>query len=165
MFPTPCALSTWPFCLQGMYNATTRQVETELFPCLKHFGLRFYAYNPLAGMGDCGDRLPPTPGSGGRAFLTLFLPISDPGVPNPTPGKQGGAGQKLGWVHHPSWVPPTPLTPLLVQSSLCEQSRGSDHSLPAGGLLTGKYKYEDKDEKQPLGRFFGNSWAEIYRNR
>ncbi|MXQ93791.1 hypothetical protein E5288_WYG016895 [Bos mutus] len=23
-----------------MYNATTRQVETELLPCLRHFGLR-----------------------------------------------------------------------------------------------------------------------------
>lgn len=34
-----------------MYNATTRQVEAELFPCLRHFGLRFYAYNPLAGTG------------------------------------------------------------------------------------------------------------------
>ncbi|XP_038319825.1 aflatoxin B1 aldehyde reductase member 2 isoform X2 [Canis lupus familiaris] len=67
---------------EGMYNATTRQVETELFPCLRHFGLRFYAYNPLA-----------------------------------------------------------------------------------GGLLTGKYKYEDKDGKQPVGRFFGNNWAETYRNR
>uniref|UniRef100_A0A2I3TEI0 Aldo-keto reductase family 7 member A3 n=1 Tax=Pan troglodytes TaxID=9598 RepID=A0A2I3TEI0_PANTR len=71
-----------PLSLQGMYNAITRQVETELFPCLRHFGLRFYAFNPLA-----------------------------------------------------------------------------------GGLLTGKYKYEDKDGKQPVGRFFGNTWAEMYRNR
>lgn len=39
-----------------MYNATTRQVEKELLSCLRHFGLRFYAYNPLAGMGCCGDR-------------------------------------------------------------------------------------------------------------
>ncbi|XP_017650764.2 aflatoxin B1 aldehyde reductase member 2 isoform X2 [Nannospalax galili] len=67
---------------EGMYNATTRQVEKELFPCLRNFGLRFYAYNPLA-----------------------------------------------------------------------------------GGLLTGKYRYEDKDGKQPVGRFFGNNWAETYRNR
>lgn len=44
---------SWPFCLQGMYNATTRQVEAELLPCLRRFGLRFYAYNPLAGTG-CG---------------------------------------------------------------------------------------------------------------
>nr|XP_003413177.1 aflatoxin B1 aldehyde reductase member 4 [Loxodonta africana] len=81
---TLCKAHGWilPTVYQGMYNATTRQVETELFPCLRHFGLRFYAYNPLA-----------------------------------------------------------------------------------GGLLTGKYKYEDKDEKQPVGRFFGNNWAEIYRDR
>ncbi|XP_004678613.1 PREDICTED: aflatoxin B1 aldehyde reductase member 2 [Condylura cristata] len=81
---TLCKSNGWilPTVYQGMYNATTRQVETELFPCLRHFGLRFYAYNPLA-----------------------------------------------------------------------------------GGLLTGKYKYEDKNKKQPVGRFFGNSWAEAYRNR
>lgn len=36
--------------VQGMYNATTRQVEAELFPCLRYYGLRFYAYNPLAGI-------------------------------------------------------------------------------------------------------------------
>ncbi|XP_072465202.1 aflatoxin B1 aldehyde reductase member 4-like isoform X1 [Notamacropus eugenii] len=81
---TLCKKNGWviPTVYQGMYNATTRQVETELLPCLRHYGLRFYAYNPLA-----------------------------------------------------------------------------------GGLLTGKYKYEDKDKKQPEGRFFGNSWAEVYRNR
>lgn len=32
-----------------MYNAVTRQVETELFPCLREYGMAFYAYNPLAG--------------------------------------------------------------------------------------------------------------------
>ncbi|XP_019747958.1 aflatoxin B1 aldehyde reductase member 2-like [Hippocampus comes] len=66
----------------GMYNATTRQVETELLPCLRYFGMKFYAYNPLA-----------------------------------------------------------------------------------GGLLTGKYHYEDKDTSQPTGRFFGNNWAAVYRDR
>lgn len=35
----------------------------------------------------------------------------------------------------------------------------------AGGLLTGKYHYEDKDASQPSGRFFGNSWAAAYRDR
>lgn len=66
---------SWLFYLQGMYNATTRQVETELFPCLRHFGLRFYAYNPLAGMGGCrGGRQAP-PGVGGHSWsrLCLFL--------------------------------------------------------------------------------------------
>lgn len=30
-----------------MYNAVTREVERELLPALKKFGMRFYAYNPL----------------------------------------------------------------------------------------------------------------------
>ncbi|KAM3621605.1 uncharacterized protein V6R79_013427 [Siganus canaliculatus] len=34
-----------------------------------------------------------------------------------------------------------------------------------GGLLTGKYHYEDKDGSQPAGRFFGNSLAAAYRDR
>ncbi|KFV47614.1 Aflatoxin B1 aldehyde reductase member 2, partial [Tyto alba] len=81
---TICKYNNWvmPTVYQGMYNATTRQVEAELFPCLRYYGLRFYAYNPLA-----------------------------------------------------------------------------------GGLLTGKYKYEDKDTRQPTGRFFGNDWAQAYRDR
>lgn len=79
-----CRLNSWivPTVYQGMYNATTRQVETELLPCLRYFGMKFYAYNPLA-----------------------------------------------------------------------------------GGLLTGKYHYKDKDGSQPAGRFFGNSWATAYRDR
>lgn len=38
-----------PSVYQGMYNAFTRDVERELFPCLKHYNIAFYAYNPLAG--------------------------------------------------------------------------------------------------------------------
>ncbi|CDH52659.1 aldo keto reductase [Lichtheimia corymbifera JMRC:FSU:9682] len=38
-----------PTVYQGMYNALTRDVEHELFPCLKHYGILFNAYNPLAG--------------------------------------------------------------------------------------------------------------------
>ncbi|XP_018580712.2 aflatoxin B1 aldehyde reductase member 3 [Scleropages formosus] len=79
-----CKHKGWvlPTIYQGMYNATTRQVETELFPCLRHYGIRFYAYNPLA-----------------------------------------------------------------------------------GGLLTAKYQYEDKEGAKPEGRFFGNAWANTYRDR
>uniref|UniRef100_A0A3Q3QEB9 NADP-dependent oxidoreductase domain-containing protein n=1 Tax=Monopterus albus TaxID=43700 RepID=A0A3Q3QEB9_MONAL len=79
-----CRHNNWiaPTVYQGMYNATTRQVETELLPCLRYYGMRFYAYNPLA-----------------------------------------------------------------------------------GGLLTGKYHYKDKEGSQPEGRFFGNNWAATYRDR
>ncbi len=38
-----------PTVYQGMYNAFTRDVERELFLCLKNFGIAFYVYNPLAG--------------------------------------------------------------------------------------------------------------------
>jgi aflatoxin B1 aldehyde reductase len=38
-----------PTVYQGMYNAITRGVETELFPCLRKYKIRFYAYNPIAG--------------------------------------------------------------------------------------------------------------------
>jgi aflatoxin B1 aldehyde reductase len=46
-----CGRNGWvvPSVYQGRYNAITRDVEGELFPALRRFGLRFYAYNPLAG--------------------------------------------------------------------------------------------------------------------
>jgi len=46
-----CERRGWmlPLVYQGMYNLATRDVERELFPCVRAFGLRFYAYNPLAG--------------------------------------------------------------------------------------------------------------------
>ncbi|CAK7271460.1 hypothetical protein SEPCBS119000_004617 [Sporothrix epigloea] len=34
---------------QGVYNALHRSAEPELFPCLRHYGIAFYEYNPLAG--------------------------------------------------------------------------------------------------------------------
>lgn len=38
-----------PTVYQGMYNCLTRMVEKELIPCLRHYNMSFYAYNPLAG--------------------------------------------------------------------------------------------------------------------
>jgi aflatoxin B1 aldehyde reductase len=38
-----------PSVYQGLYNAITRAVEPELFKCLGNYGIRFHAYNPLAG--------------------------------------------------------------------------------------------------------------------
>lgn len=54
-----------------------------------------------------------------------------------------------------------------VEWGLCRASPSLNLLLPsfAGGLLTGKYKYEDKDISQPTGRFFGNDWAQAYRDR
>lgn len=46
-----CKKNGWvlPTVYQGMYNGITRTVEAELFPALRSVGMRFYAYNPLAG--------------------------------------------------------------------------------------------------------------------
>lgn len=38
-----------PTVYQGMYNALCRNVEPELFPAIRNLGMRFYAFNPLAG--------------------------------------------------------------------------------------------------------------------
>ncbi|KAK9470764.1 NADP-dependent oxidoreductase domain-containing protein [Dipodascopsis tothii] len=38
-----------PKIYQGRYNAVTRDIELELFPALRHYGIDFVAYNPLAG--------------------------------------------------------------------------------------------------------------------
>lgn len=46
-----CKANGWkmPDVYQGVYNALHRSVEPELFPCLRHYGIAFYNYNPLAG--------------------------------------------------------------------------------------------------------------------
>ena len=37
---------------QGIYNAMHRTIEAELLPCLRHYGMGFYAYNPLGGVSN-----------------------------------------------------------------------------------------------------------------
>ena len=46
-----CDLHGWirPTVYEGIYNPLTRKAETELDACLNYYGMRFYAYNPLAG--------------------------------------------------------------------------------------------------------------------
>lgn len=46
-----CRANGWktPDVYQGVYNALHRGVEPELLACLRHYGMAFYAYNPLAG--------------------------------------------------------------------------------------------------------------------
>lgn len=46
-----CDKNGWvkPTVYEGIYNPLTRNAETELNDCLNRFGMRFYAYNPLAG--------------------------------------------------------------------------------------------------------------------
>ena len=61
-----CDKNGWikPTAYQGIYNALHRLVEPELFPALRHYGISFYEFNPLAG-GFLTDRYTRTsqPGS------------------------------------------------------------------------------------------------------
>lgn len=46
-----CEKNGWvkPTIYQGIYNPLTRKAEIELNACLNNYGMRFYAFNPLAG--------------------------------------------------------------------------------------------------------------------
>ncbi len=58
-FPAWMVVDIWHICrergwpkpvvYQGLYNGLSRKVENELFPALRKLGIRFYAFNPLAG--------------------------------------------------------------------------------------------------------------------
>lgn len=58
-FPAWMVADVWHICdrhgwvkptvFEGIYNPLTRKAEVELNDCLNAFGLRFYAYNPMAG--------------------------------------------------------------------------------------------------------------------
>ena len=58
-FPAWMVTDAWHLCkdhgwvlptvYEGIYNPLTRKAEVELNACLNHFGMRFYAYNPLEG--------------------------------------------------------------------------------------------------------------------
>ncbi|KAJ7691340.1 aflatoxin B1-aldehyde reductase [Mycena rosella] len=60
---TICRLNGWnaPSVYEGLYSAIDRTVEKELIPCLRHFGLKFAAYAPLAGGYLVGHLLSPKP--------------------------------------------------------------------------------------------------------
>ena len=58
-FPAWMVADVWHICdkhgwvkptvFEGVYNPLSRKAETELNACLNSFGMRFYAYNPMAG--------------------------------------------------------------------------------------------------------------------
>lgn len=46
-----CLKNNWirPTVYQGIYNALHRGIELELIPCLRHYGMSLYSFQPLAG--------------------------------------------------------------------------------------------------------------------
>lgn len=62
-----------PCVYQGMYNGITRDVERELFPALRNFGMKFYAYNVTAAGLLTGKHVPDAPPpSDGRFAVSRY---------------------------------------------------------------------------------------------
>jgi len=82
---TICKSNGWvqPKIYQVMYNAITREMEPELLPCCRKFGLRIVVYNPLAGgffagkvtsLSDCIEgRFDPNSGDMGVLYRARYL--------------------------------------------------------------------------------------------
>ncbi|KIM81787.1 hypothetical protein PILCRDRAFT_8458 [Piloderma croceum F 1598] len=77
-----------PTVYQGRYNALDRAIEPELIPCLRKYGIRFYAYSPLAGgllagrnisddgvVDAPGSRWDPTASSIAPVFYKFYGPV------------------------------------------------------------------------------------------
>ncbi|KAJ5686247.1 hypothetical protein N7536_008866 [Penicillium majusculum] len=66
-----------PSVCQGIYNAFHRAIEPELLPCLRHYGIAFYCFNPLAAgmLTNRYSRDKPDATAGGR-----FDPNTGPGA-------------------------------------------------------------------------------------
>ncbi|KAK4699683.1 aflatoxin B1 aldehyde reductase, partial [Phenoliferia sp. Uapishka_3] len=65
-----CEKNGWikPTAYQGLYNAVHRNVEAELFPCLRALGLSFYEFNPLGGGFFTGQYSKDAPVEAGSRF-------------------------------------------------------------------------------------------------
>ena len=101
-----CNRHGWPLpeVYQGMYNALTRDVEGELLPCLRHLGMSFYAYNPLAGgmltgrVSRChrGPRQRPVPRAGQLRPALLEALLDPPDSEHAGPALHRTDYQRLG---------------------------------------------------------------------
>ena len=75
-----CVQNGWirPSVYQGVYSVVHRTVEAELFPCLRHYGMGFFAFNPLAG-GYLTSRYRREMQSGSVEQSSRFDPTTDQG--------------------------------------------------------------------------------------
>lgn len=142
-----CDREGWvkPTVYEGIYNPLTRHAEEELDACLRRFGLRFYAYNPLAG-GLLSGRyaaFDDTPGDGrfthrpnykGRYWKKSFF---DAIALLRTAAEKEGLGlaeATLRWMAHHSMLDPNRGDAVLIGASKTEHLRQNLAALVAGPL-------------------------------
>ena len=142
-----CDREGWvkPTVYEGIYNPLTRHAEEELRACLRQFGLRFYAYNPLAGgllsgryaaFDDApGDgRFTHRPNYKGRYWKKSFF---DAIALLRTASEKEGVGlaeATLRWLAHHSMLDPAEGDAVLIGASKPEHLRQNLAALAAGPL-------------------------------
>lgn len=142
-----CDREGWvkPTVYEGIYNPLTRHAEEELDACLRRFGLRFYAYNPLAGgllsgryaaFDDApGDgRFTHRPNYKGRYWKKSFF---DAIALLRTAAEKEGLGlaeATLRWMAHHSMLDPNRGDAVLIGASKTEHLRQNLAALVAGPL-------------------------------
>ena len=97
-----CVANGWvrPTVYQGLYNAVSRRAEDELFPALAELGIRFHAYNPLAG----------------GAFAPGFA------ARQAEPGSRWDPNLPQGQLYRPRYLNPTYLAAVGAMREACEQA-------------------------------------------
>ncbi|KAL7947152.1 NADP-dependent oxidoreductase domain-containing protein [Trichoderma barbatum] len=147
-----CLKNGWkmPDAYQGLYNLLHRSVEPELFPCLRKYGISFYAYNPLGGglltdryghkdeKADSGGRFDPTSWHGAayrdRYWNDTYFKALD--VIRPITTRMGltMAETALRWAVHHSYLRKDLGDSILVGASNAEQLRCNLVDLDKGPL-------------------------------
>ncbi|KAJ7058492.1 Aldo/keto reductase [Mycena amicta] len=93
-----------PTVYQGLYNSIHRGVEPELFPCLRKFGISFYAFNPLGGGFFTGR-------------YTSMESVSEAGSRFDPEGQQGQSYRKRYW-NEPHFAALAKLQPVIEKHQL-----------------------------------------------
>ena len=136
-----------PTVYQGMYNALCRNVEPELFPALRSLGMRFYAFNPLAGGMLTGRHLDfeqaPEPGRFSRlksyrerywkkSYFDAVSEIRNACVAADVPMAEAG----YRWLAHHSCLKDSSADGILLGASRIEQMEQNIKALGMGPLPT-----------------------------
>lgn len=147
-----CIRHGWkkPDVYQGAYCAVARAVEPELFPCLRHYGIAFYAFNPLAGgfltdryersthEHEEGSRFDPGRAQGGlyRSMYWNDVYFDALDVIRPAAKKLGmtTAEAALRWLHHHSLMKPEHGDAIIIGASSAKQLEENLTNLAKGPL-------------------------------
>ncbi|KZP20958.1 Aldo/keto reductase [Athelia psychrophila] len=156
-----------PTVYQGLYNAVERGIEPELIPCLRKYGIKFFAYSPLAAgllsgralttesdgtiSSAPGSRFQPTSATGGmvqgryQVLLPIFQQLKE--VLNQHGITMSAAAQR--WLQHHSALGPT--DSVIIGVSKISQLEGTIKDCEGGPLPEEVVQVLDAAAKKAAG--------------